>query len=213
MAVNYLQVKNIIYKIADVIEENKMYLTNLDAAIGDGDHGLNMSKGFKVVKEKLEGDESKNIGDILKKVSMALISTVGGASGPLYGTAFMKAGMKAMNKDEIDINDFVLIFEEALNGIKDRGKATVGEKTMVDTLEPALYTLKASINDNLNSVECLNKMIDAAYLGKESTKDMIAKKGRASYLGERSKGHLDAGAVSSYLILKTIYDEVKAIRG
>ncbi|QCX33334.1 dihydroxyacetone kinase subunit L [Caloramator sp. E03] len=213
MTVNYLQVKNIIYKIADVIEENKMYLTNLDAAIGDGDHGLNMSKGFKVVKEKLESDESKNIGDILKKVSMALISTVGGASGPLYGTAFMKAGMKAINKDEIDINDFTLLLEEALKGIKDRGKATIGEKTMVDTLEPALYALKASINDKLDCVECLDKMMDAAFIGKENTKDMIAKKGRASYLGERSKGHLDPGAVSSYLILKTICDEVKAIRG
>lgn len=212
MAINGLQVREIICKISDVIEDNKMYLTELDATIGDGDHGLNMSKGFQAVMEKIKDDECKNIGEMIKKASMALISNVGGASGPLYGTAFMKAGMVVNNKEEIVIEDFVKMLEEALNGIKARGKATVGEKTMVDTIEPALNALRDAIDKNLNTLECLEKMHDAALMGKESTKEMIATKGRASYLGERSKGHLDAGAVSSYLILKTIYEEVARSR-
>lgn len=212
MTINGLQIRDIIYKIADVIEENKMYLTELDATIGDGDHGLNMSKGFQAVKDKIKDDECKNIGDMLKKASMALISNVGGASGPLYGTAFMKAGMVVMNKEEIEVRDFAIMLEEALNGVKARGKATVGEKTMVDTIEPAVNALKDALNNNLNSLDCLKKMYYGALIGKESTKDMVATKGRASYLGKRSKGHLDAGAVSSYLILKTIYEEIAKSR-
>lgn len=212
MAINGLQIRDIIYKITDIIEENKMYLTELDATIGDGDHGLNMSKGFQAVKEKIKDDECKNIGDMLKKASMALISNVGGASGPLYGTAFLKASSVVMNKEEIEVIDFAKMLEEALNGIKARGKATIGEKTMVDTIEPALNGLKEAIENNLTPLECLEKMNDAALMGKDSTKDMIATKGRASYLGERSKGHLDAGAVSSYLILKTIYEEIAKSR-
>lgn len=203
------QVTKIILKIAQVIEENKLYLTELDAAIGDGDHGLNLSKGFSAVKEKLLSLNSKNISEILKVTGMALVSSVGGASGPLYGTAFMKASVAVKDKEEININDFSAMLEEALNGIKMRGKSNFGEKTMIDAIEPALNKLKVDISNNLDTVICLNNLYLEAQKGAEGTRDIIATKGRASYLGDRSLGHQDAGATSSYLILKTIYEEVK----
>ena len=205
---NGVKVIEIINKIADRMEENKLFLTELDAAIGDGDHGLNMSKGFHAVKEKLKEDSGTNIGDILKKTGMALVSNVGGASGPLYGTAFMKAGVEAAGKEEIDIIDFEKMLKAALDGIKMRGKAVLDDKTMVDAIEPALNELSKGILLGLPAKEALKEAVDAAYRGVEHTKDIIARKGRASYLAERSIGHQDAGATSSALILKTIYEEI-----
>ncbi|MGL6106465.1 dihydroxyacetone kinase subunit DhaL [Romboutsia sp.] len=203
------QLIQIINKIGEVIEENKLYLTELDATIGDGDHGLNLSKGFKAVKEKLATLNTSSISEVLKTTGMALVSSVGGASGPLYGTAFMKASMVVNNKEEIDINDLEKMLEEALNGVKMRGKSQFGEKTMIDAIEPALNKLKSDISNNLDVITCLENMSNEALKGTEATKNIIATKGRASYLGERSIGHQDAGATSSYLILKTIYEEVK----
>jgi len=208
MSINGAKVIQIINKIADRIEENKLFLTELDAAIGDGDHGLNMSKGFHAVREKLKEDAGTNIGDILKKTGMALVSNVGGASGPLYGTAFMKAGMEIGGKEEIDIVDFEKLLTAALDGIKMRGKAILEDKTMVDAIEPALFALSKGIQLGLSPKETLKEAVDAAYKGVEHTKDIIARKGRASYLAERSIGHQDAGATSSALILKTIYEEI-----
>ncbi len=208
MSINGEKVIEIINKIADRIEENKLFLTELDAAIGDGDHGLNMSKGFHAVREKLKEDTGANIGDLLKKTGMTLVSNVGGASGPLYGTAFMKAGMEAGSKEVIDIVDFEKMLSAALDGIKMRGKAVLEDKTMVDAIEPGLYALSKAIQLGLSSEEALKEAVDAAYKGVEHTKDIIARKGRASYLGERSIGHQDAGATSSALILKTIYEEI-----
>ncbi|MCY6959043.1 dihydroxyacetone kinase subunit DhaL [Clostridium brassicae] len=209
MAVNVADIIKILKNISSVMEENKLFLSELDGAIGDGDHGLNMNKGFNAVVEKLEGSEEKNIGNLLKTAGMALVSNVGGASGPLYGTAFMKAGMKVNGKEEVDINDFVLMVEEALNGIKMRGKSDAEEKTMIDAIQPALNALKESIDKGMNSVEALENAVKAAENGVEHTKEIVATKGRASYLGERSIGHQDPGATSSYLIFKTIYDNVK----
>lgn len=208
MSISGVQVVEILNKISEVIDKNKTYLTELDAAIGDGDHGLNMNKGFTAVKEKIKDDNGSNIGDTLKKTGMALVSNVGGAAGPLYGTAFMKAATAANGKESVDINDFIKMLEEALAGIKMRGKAVLGEKTMIDAIEPALETLKSSVASGLGSVEALKRAKDAALEGVENTKKIIATKGRASYLGERSIGHQDAGATSSYLILNTIYEEV-----
>lgn len=209
MSINGLRVIEIINKIGEAIEENKLFLTELDAAIGDGDHGLNMSKGFNAVKEKLKGDNGNNIGDILKKTGMALVSNVGGASGPLYGTAFMKAAIEVNGKSEVDIRDFEKMLQAALSGIKMRGKAELKDKTMIDAIEPALNSLKDSIEKGLSSKEALKEAVDAAYKGVEYTKEIVARKGRASYLGERSIGHQDAGATSSALILDTIYKEIK----
>lgn len=211
MSISGAQVIEILNKIGEVIDENKAYLTELDAAIGDGDHGLNMSKGFTAVKEKIKDDNGSNIGDTLKKTGMALVSNVGGAAGPLYGTAFMKAAAPVNGKESIDINDFIKMIEEALAGIKMRGKGVLGEKTMIDAIEPALESLKSSMASGSGAVEALQKAKEAAFDGVEHTKKIIATKGRASYLGERSIGHQDAGATSSYLILNTIYEEVSKI--
>ncbi|MFD3158422.1 dihydroxyacetone kinase subunit DhaL [Haloimpatiens sp. FM7330] len=211
MALDSAKIIDILGKISKVMDENKLFLSELDGAIGDGDHGLNMDKGFKAVVDKLQSSTEKNIGNVLKTAGMALVSNVGGASGPLYGTAFMKAGMKVVGKEQINIDDFVVMLEEALNGIKMRGKSTLGEKTMIDAIEPALNAAKNAISESLNAVEVLEKAKDAAKDGVEHTKEIVATKGRASYLGERSIGHQDPGATSSYLVLNTIYEAVKEL--
>ncbi|MGH4124470.1 MAG: dihydroxyacetone kinase subunit DhaL [Clostridium sp.] len=212
MSISGLQVISILNKIANVIEENKSYLCELDAAIGDGDHGINMNKGFNAVKEKLRDDNGSDIGEILKNTGMALVSNVGGASGPLYGTAFMKAALEVKGKENIDIEDFIKILEAALGGVLMRGKAVRGEKTMIDAIAPAIDAMKEALKAGLMPIDILKASKDAAIKGVEYTKTIIATKGRASYLGERSIGHQDAGATSSYLILNTIYEEVKDIK-
>lgn len=199
----------IIYRIADSIQENKTYLTELDSAIGDADHGINMNKGFKAVREKLKTVEDKDCGTILKTVAMTLISTVGGASGPLYGTAFLKASSVINGKMEINSEDAIKIFEEGIKGIKARGKAQKGEKTMLDALIPAFEAFKESLNNGSTMLVAAEKAQAAAKDGVEYTKGIIATKGRASYLGERSKGHQDPGATSSYLMLKVVADVLK----
>lgn len=209
MSINGKKVIEILTQIAEKIDENKGYLSELDATIGDGDHGINMSKGFKAVTEKLKEDDGLDIAGILKKTGMALVSTVGGASGPLYGTAFMKSSMSVNGKTEIDIKDFSNMLKDALDGIKMRGKAKAGEKTMIDALEPALEAINKGIEQGLESKEILKLAKEAAYNGVEYTKTIIATKGRASYLGERSIGHQDAGATSSAIILETIYDAIE----
>jgi len=201
-------IKGILRRISMIIETNKLYLSELDAAIGDGDHGLNMSKGFKAVIKKTEELPDDDLGNILKSSGMALVSNVGGASGPLYGTAFMKAGMILLNKSTMNINDFIEMLQVALDGIKMRGKATEGEKTMIDALSPAIEAGKKAIDEEKNVKEILILIRDAAKEGMEYTKNIIATKGRASYLGERSLGHQDAGATSMYLILNTITEEL-----
>ncbi|MGG7159896.1 dihydroxyacetone kinase subunit DhaL [Clostridium baratii] len=203
------KVIEILIKVSEKIDKNKEYLTELDAAIGDGDHGLNMSKGFKAVSDKLRSEEDDNIGNILKKTGMTLVSNVGGASGPLYGTAFMKASMALKDKNEIDINDFLSALKLALEGIKSRGKSTEGEKTMIDALSPAIKSMEDSIKNGNSYIEVLEKGKDAALEGVEFTKTIKATKGRASYLSDRSIGHQDPGATSCFYILETIYEEAK----
>lgn len=193
---------------ADVIAENKKRLTQLDAEIGDADHGVNMNRGFKKVMDQLPGVVDKDIGNILKTTGMALISSVGGAGGPLYGTLFMRAGMAVDGKHELTNEDMAALLEAALNGAVQRGKAEPGDKTMVDALTPAVEAFKEAIEAGDDTETALNKMADAAEEGMEATIPMVAKKGRASYLGERSAGHQDPGATSSYLILKALRDTV-----
>jgi len=199
-------------EIGKTLEEHKTLLTELDGAIGDGDHGINMNKGFTAVTKKLDDIQTEDIGHILKTVGMTLISNVGGASGPLYGTAFMKAAVVVAGKNEIDLHDFVKIMEEAVEGIKMRGKAVPGDKTMLDALEPAYNTLYQAVEENQPIEDILKKVKDAALQGVQYTEKIAAKKGRASYLGERSIGHQDPGAVSSYLILDTIYKTIRNIK-
>lgn len=203
MTINSSNVIDLIKAMAQTLAENKEYLTELDSAIGDADHGINMDRGMQAVLGKLTSVADKDIGTILKTVGMTLVSTVGGAAGPLYGTAFMRAGQAVSGKTEIDEKDMLTLLEAALQGIKDRGKATVGEKTMIDSLEPAIKAYADAISNGIGLAEALNRAADAAREGMEYTKNIIATKGRASYLGERSIGHQDPGATSAYLMLQT----------
>lgn len=191
---------------SQVLAENRDYLTQLDAAIGDADHGENMDRGFKAVMKKLPEMSEKDIGTIFKTVGMTLISTVGGAGGPLYGTLFLNAGMKTAGKMELDLADWSNIMEAALSGIITRGKAEPGDKTMVDGLTPAVAALKQAVENGSSFEEALKMSAEAARQGMEATIPLVARKGRASYLGERSAGHQDPGATSSYLILKAAAD-------
>lgn len=194
----------IIEGMAKKIEAEKDYLTQLDNEIGDGDHGINLARGFEAVEKKLPSLEGGDIGALLKGVGMQLVSTVGGASGPLYGTAFMKAGMACKGLTELDGPAFVKAMEAAVDGIKMRGKATEGEKTMLDALCPALKVMQDEVAAGKSLKEALQDAAAAAEKGVEYTKTIIATKGRASYLGERSLGHQDPGATSSLYLLQVL---------
>ena len=188
---------------AGVIAENKEYLTGLDSAIGDADHGINMNRGFQAVLAKLPAFENQDIGSIAKNIGMVLISTVGGASGPLYGTLFMQIGKETAGKLELTLNDWTSALDSAVNGVMMRGKANLGDKTMLDSLIPALNTLKDCSANGTSLADALSASEKAAAQGMLSTTPLVAKKGRASYLGERSVGTQDPGATSSYFLLKT----------
>lgn len=192
--------------VAAVIEENRTYLTDLDAAIGDADHGANMDRGFRAVLTKLPDVSDKDLGTIFKTVGMTLISTVGGAGGPLYGTFFLQIGMKTAGKMELGLAEWTEALEAALSGVLMRGKAELNDKTMVDALTPAINSLKQSVQENTPLNEALLRSAEAARGGMEATIPLVARKGRASYLGERSAGHQDPGATSSYLVLKAAAD-------
>ncbi|MFB2917168.1 dihydroxyacetone kinase subunit DhaL [Aerosakkonema funiforme] len=194
--------------VAIVLEQNKDYLTELDAAIGDADHGINMNRGFQKVITQLPGVADKDIGTILKTVSMTLISSVGGASGPLYGTLFLRASTAVAGKQELNKEDTIAFFEAAIDGVVQRGKANLGDKTMLDALSPAKDAFKQAVADGANIPEALQKAVAAAEEGVKNTIPLVAKKGRASYLGDRSIGHQDPGATSSYLILRTLLETI-----
>lgn len=198
------QMAAIIEGMAKKIEAEKDYLTQLDNEIGDGDHGINLARGFEAVEKKLPSLAGGDIGAMLKGVGMQLVSTVGGASGPLYGTAFMKAGMACKGLTELDGPVFIKAMEAAVDGIKMRGKATEGEKTMLDALCPALKVMQDEVAAGKSLKEALQDAAAAAEKGVEYTKTIIATKGRASYLGERSLGHQDPGATSSLYLLQVL---------
>jgi len=195
-------------RIADVLHENAAYLTQLDSAIGDADHGINMDRGFTAVRTKFPTMATMDIATQLKTVGMTLVSTVGGASGPLYGTAFLRAGVAVAGKQQLGPADMVALLEAFLGGIVARGKAQPGEKTMVDALTPALAAAKEALNEGLPLKELSLRATQAAEEGMKATIPLLATKGRASYLGERSVGHQDPGATSSWLILRSLTEIV-----
>lgn len=205
---NTQKLAEVMAAIAKTIEENKDFLTQLDNEIGDGDHGINLVRGFAAVEQKLPSWANTDIGTLLKGVGMQLVSTVGGASGPLYGTAFMKAGMACKGLTELDGPAFAAAMEAAVEGIKMRGKATEGEKTMLDALCPALRAVKEAVENGKSLKEALQDGAAAAEQGVTYTKTIIATKGRASYLGERSLGHQDPGATSSWYMLRTMAEHI-----
>ena len=191
---------DVVKEMAAAMEENRRYLTKLDSEIGDGDHGNNMYRGFQAALERLDGADPSTPADVLKIVSMALVSKVGGAAGPLYGTAFLRASTALQGRDEISAEDAVEALEAALGGIKQRGKAEAGDKTIVDALEPAVEAAKRAASDG-SVAQVFRAAADAAEEGAETTVPLTARKGRASYLGDRAQGHRDPGATSTYYLL------------
>lgn len=192
--------------LSQIYTENKQYLTQLDSAIGDADHGINMDRGFTAVKADLDKNNPQDISAILKTAAMALIRTVGGAAGPLYGTFFMRASAACANKAELGPADVVAMFEAGLDGVVQRGKAEPNDKTMVDAQKPALEAMRQALADGADLKKILQKGTAAAEAGMKNTIPLQARKGRASYLGERSIGHQDPGATSSYLMIKAAAD-------
>lgn len=203
MAISRDDVLNWVRDYAQVIEDNHEMLTDLDREIGDADHGANMRRGFRAVLEKLPTVEDKDIGTILKNVGMTLLSKVGGAAGPLYSTLFMKAGTTIGAKTEMELTDWAKALEAATVGIANLGKALPNDKTMLDSLYPALSALNSAIENGASNGEALQKSAEAAHEGMLATIPLVARKGRASYLGERSAGHQDPGATSTYLLIKS----------
>ena len=191
-------------RTADVLHENRMYLTELDSAIGDADHGINMDRGFSAVRDKFPTMATMDISTQLRTVGSTLVSTVGGAGGPLYGTAYLRAAGVAAGKQELTSADVVAMLEAFLGGIVARGKAQPGEKTMVDALTPATTAAKQALDERATLAQITSRAAAAAEEGMKATIPMLATKGRASYLGERSIGHQDPGATSSWLILRSL---------
>ncbi|KYF99788.1 dihydroxyacetone kinase subunit DhaL [Sorangium sp. So ce394] len=196
-------------RAAEVLEREKAFLTELDAAIGDSDHGVNMARGFAAVRDRLGRLDRADIGALLRDVGMTLLSTVGGASGPLYGTLFRDAGQRVAGAAALDLAALAGCLEAGLEGVRRRGKASPGDKTMVDALVPAVDALKAALSapgaaDGAALRDALGRAADAARAGVEATVPLIARKGRASYLGERSAGHQDPGATSCWLLLRSL---------
>ena len=190
-------------RFAAVVAENKSYLTDLDSAIGDADHGINMDRGFTAVVGKLDGLAGRDVGVTLKTVGTTLVSTVGGASGPLYGMFFMQMGGAVPGKETLTLEEFATAFEAGLGGVLRIGKAEPGDKTMVDALIPARDALRAAIADGASVGEGVARMARGAEEGMLATVPLVARKGRASYLGERSAGHQDPGATSTHLLLRS----------
>jgi phosphoenolpyruvate---glycerone phosphotransferase subunit DhaL len=198
MSVGYEQVTDWIRRFAAEVGERKGELTKLDQAIGDGDHGTNMDRGLRKAVEKLDAVEGQDIGAALKAVGMALVSSVGGAGGPLYGTFFLQAGQSTAGSSELDTEGWAAAVRAGVDGVRARGKAEPGDKTMLDALIPAADALAAGGD----LPEAAAKAADAAEEGMRATIPLVARKGRASYLGERSRDHQDPGATSSALMMR-----------
>ena len=191
---------------AEAIEANRDHLTQLDAAIGDADHGINLSRGFTAVLAALGGQPAATPGAVLMLTGSTLISKVGGASGPLYGTAFRRAGQALGTAEEVDLPALAQALEAALAGVQQLGAAREGDKTMVDALAPATRAFAKAVAEGAAQADALAAAVAAAEEGAAATVSMEARKGRASYLGPRSVGHEDPGAASTVLILTALRD-------
>lgn len=206
--------KTFLHNVANIMEENKDHLSELDRKIGDGDHGVTMSIGWQAVKEKLAGDlqHESDCGKICITAGRTFLSAVGSSVGPLYATGFLRGAKAFQNKSEVsdaDLTDFWIAFGE---GIKERGQAKVGDKTMVDTLQPAMEALKSNFERTGDFTEAFAEAVESGKKGMESTKDLLSKRGRSSRLGERSLGCQDPGATSAYLILSTFLSTIRSLQ-
>ena len=202
MPVSNGQVSDWVRAFAATVAENKEYLTELDSAIGDADHGINMNRGMQAVLGKLDAGEAADVGALLKTVGMTLVSTVGGASGPLYGTLFLEMGKSTAGKSELSGEDWADALAAGVAGVQRRGKAELGDKTMVDALVPAVEAVRSALAGGAALDEALRRSAEAAQAAMTATIPLVARKGRASYLGERSANHQDPGATSSWLLLR-----------
>ena len=197
---NHAQVVDWIRRFGAAVSEHRAELVRLDTAIGDGDHGTNLERGMRKALEKLDAQGGDDIGATLKAIGMALVSSVGGAAGPLYGTLFLQMGSATAGRSEVDLAGWTQALEAGLAGVQSRGKAQPGDKTMIDALAPAVQALRDAAGQD--EAEALRRSADAAREGMEGTIPLEARKGRASYLGERSVGHQDPGATSLHLLLR-----------
>ncbi|HTZ52154.1 MAG TPA: dihydroxyacetone kinase subunit DhaL [Spirochaetia bacterium] len=202
----------VIQAVIGAIRDNAALLSEIDGALGDGDHGINMAKGFAMAAQKLPGPEC-TLADGLSTIGTVLLTEIGGAMGPLYGTFFRSMGRECRGVECITAETFESMLKKALEGVVSLGGAKVGDKTMLDTLSPALDAFARCRSDGLDFAECLCVMMKAAEEGKDSTRDLVARLGRASRLGERSRGNLDAGAVSCWLILGAVGGAMMDVMG
>lgn len=202
--------KPILLAMVKAIQDNKAYLSEIDGLIGDGDHGMNMNKGFSVFENRFK-DEDISFTEGLGELGTILLTEIGGSMGPIYGTILIEMSESGENLKKIGINEFATMLDAGLNGLSDIVDAKVGDKTLVDTLAPSVAILKNDAIQNRNFDEALVDMKKAAEKGKDSTKDLVAKYGRSSRLGERSRGVLDAGATSCCIILSSMADAIKPL--
>ncbi|MCP1224202.1 dihydroxyacetone kinase subunit DhaL [Sebaldella sp. S0638] len=196
----------IVYSVINAIKSNREYLSEIDGAAGDGDHGINMSKGFSIAEEEIKSRESASMSEGFLIISDVLVSKIGGSMGPLYGNFFRGLYAASRKSETIDKNIMLSMLEKACSNLSALTDAKPGDKTLIDVLVPAVLAYKKSVEQNCDFKTCLENMMSEAEKGLESTKDMIAKLGRSSRLGERSRGHLDAGAASCCIILRAITD-------
>jgi phosphoenolpyruvate---glycerone phosphotransferase subunit DhaL len=201
--ITYDHILTWIRTFAETVAANRTYLTELDSAIGDADHGINMDRGMQAVVGKLDGIETRDIGGCLKTAGSTLVSTVGGASGPLYGMFFMQMGGATAGKEALTLQEFATGFAAGIGGVERIGKASPGDKTMLEALLPARDALQAAAEAGVEIGPALQSAADAAEAGMLATIPLVARKGRASYLGERSAGHQDPGATSSFYLVRS----------
>lgn len=207
--VNRSFIKNVLGEIANVMEQEKQYLIELDGAMGDGDLGLTMSSGFKAVYEEIDNIDSEDIGTVLMKLGMKMNSVVPSTMGTLISTCFIKSAKEAKGKTEVGILDMAKMGRAAVNGVMERGKAKIGDKTMLDALNPAIEALEKIVDENITIKEAFEKAYEAAKAGVENTKTMKSVHGRAAYYGEKSLGRPDSGAVAVMFIFKGITESFK----
>lgn len=202
-------IKNVLGEIAKVMDQEKQYLIELDGAMGDGDLGLTMSSGFKAVYEEIDNIDSEDIGTVLMKLGMKMNSVVPSTMGTLISTCFIKSAKEAKGKTEVGILDVAKMGRAAVNGVMERGKAKIGDKTMLDALNPAIEALEKIVDENVTIKEAFEKAYEAAKAGVENTKTMKSVHGRAAYYGEKSLGRADSGAVAVMFIFKGITESFK----
>ncbi len=206
MSVSKQDVLRWLSALQKVFAENRQQLTDLDSAVGDGDCGISLDRGFTAVQAELTANPPADIRAVFQNVSTVLIKTMGGSSGPLLGTFFLRAGAACAGKSELAPADVVALFQAGVEGIQQRGKAALGDKTMLDALLPAVDAMRGALEAGSGLAEILERGAAAAEAGMRATISMQARKGRASYLGDRSVGHQDPGATGSYLLLKAAAD-------